>query len=98
MTHELMHQDPDTEPLLCSDKELARAGFSVHYRDEMPDTDGEFVGADGEPLDIDVYLADADLETPEGCEAALRALRKEMQSDGQRPPHRTHERQREVPS
>ena len=59
MTYGPMHPDPDAEPLLCSDKELAKAGFTVGYCDEMPETDGEFVAADGQPrdADTDAFLA-----------------------------------------
>jgi len=59
MTYEPMHHDPDAEPLLCSDEELAEAGFTVGYCDEMPETDGELLAAYGQPrdADTDAFLA-----------------------------------------
>jgi hypothetical protein len=83
MTYGPAHPDPNTE-LLCSDRELEQAGFSIGYSDEMPDVDSEFISADGSPLgrDTDAFFATLDLEDPLECARAADALRQEAESEG----------------
>ncbi len=87
MTYEPMHPDPDAEQLLCTDEELAQAGFSIGYREDMPETDSEFVPTDGiqDGGRTDALLCDADLETPEDFARAMSALEHEMQREGAPP-------------
>jgi hypothetical protein len=80
MTYEAQHHDPDAEPMLCNDEELADMGFTVVDGNETPDPDREPIEADA-----DVYLAAADLESANGCANALHALRRELEGEGDAP-------------
>jgi hypothetical protein len=75
MTYEAQHHDPDAEPLLCNDEELADMGFTVVDGNETPDSGREPLEADA-----DAYLAAADLESLDGCANALHAIRREIES------------------
>ena len=82
MTYESALPDPDAEPLLCSDRELEQAGFSIGYSDEMPGVDSELISADGGRLgrDTDAFFATLDLEDPVECARAMYALQRETES------------------
>ena len=80
MTYEAQHHDPDAEPMLCNDEELADMGFTVVDGNETPDPDREPLEADA-----DGYLAAADLESLDGCANALHAVRRETESESDDP-------------
>jgi len=61
MTYEAQHHDPDAEPMLCNDEELAEMGFSVIDSDETADPGPEPLEAE-----TDAYLAFTDLESADG--------------------------------
>lgn len=93
MTYETENHDPSTEALLCSDEELAQAGFSVCYPHEMPERDAESVTEDGNPLDsqTDAFLAEAAyLESHEGFARGLALLNPELERAGEMPPCAEH--------
>jgi hypothetical protein len=72
MTYKPAHHDPDAEPLLCSDDELAAQGFSVGYPDELD--------PDPEEAAIDALLAKADLE-PQPAGAAPALVQRKIEAD-----------------
>jgi hypothetical protein len=78
------HYDEDAsgEQHGWSDRELTDGGFTVYTPGE---TALSLSGSGEEDRRTDAYLADADLETPEGCAGALRLLRAELEASGELP-------------
>jgi hypothetical protein len=78
------HYDDDTngEQHACTEEELTDGGFTVYSPGE---TTGGLSGSSEDDRRTDAYLADADLETPEGCAGALSLLRVELEASGELP-------------
>jgi hypothetical protein len=78
MTYEQINDTPDGETHRCSSEELTDHGFTVYEHEQLQAR----VAGDGEQdAAADRFLADADLETPEGCAGALGAIRREIEAE-----------------
>ena len=55
-------------------QQLEAAGFTIHERDDAPHDNG--------PIDLaDLFVGGCDLDTPEGCDAAIAEVRRGMERD-----------------
>jgi len=73
MTYDYDHTT-DGEQHLATARQLERSGFTIE--DAPSDTDAADYGDDLDGL----FDGGPDLETPEGCEQAIRAVRLEMEA------------------
>jgi len=78
MTYEQTNDTAGGETRRCSSDELTDHGFTVY---EPEDLNAAVPGDGAQDAVTDAFLADADLETPEGCAGALRAMRREIEAE-----------------
>jgi hypothetical protein len=78
MTYEQASETADGETHRCSSEELTANGFTVY---EPEDLQAGVPGDAAQDAVTDAFLADAALETPEGCAGALRAIQREIEAE-----------------